>query len=94
MFSFLSRLVGGFHGQVHVLKMACISNFFSIYSDASCHLHTLGIMIYEPDVQKFTVTASNKTLFPEVSGVQICNDKWEGRLVAKLPDPVIVIITV
>lgn len=54
----------------------------------------MGLMIYEPDVQKFTVTTSNKTHFPEVSGVQICNGKWEGMLVAKLPEPVIVIITV
>lgn len=47
--------------------------------------------------QKFTVTSVttfNKTLFPEVSGVQICNGKWEGILVAKLPEPVIVIFTV
>lgn len=57
---------------------------------------TVGLMTCEPDVQKCTVTTvntSNKTHFPEVSGVQICNGKWEGMLVAKFPEPVIVIIT-
>lgn len=51
----------------------------------------------ENNGQKFTVTTVttfNKTLSPEVSGVQICNGKWEEMLVAKLPEPVIVIITV
>lgn len=78
--------------------MACISSFFNIYCDASCHLHTWRLIICEPDVQKCivtTVTTPNiRTLFPEVSGVHICNGKWEGMLVAKLPEPVIVIITV
>lgn len=35
-----------------------------------------------------------KACFPEVSLVPICNGKCEGMLVAKLPEPVIVISTV
>jgi len=35
-----------------------------------------------------------KTVFPVVSLVQICSGKWEGMLVAKLPEPVTVTATV
>lgn len=80
-----------------MLIMASISNCKTIYYDASCHIHTLGLMICEPNVQKWTVTTatdSDKNTFPWGSGVQICKSKQEGTMVAKLSEPIIVISTV
>lgn len=51
-FFFWSKLTGAFLGHLQMLKMACSSNFQTIYYDASLLLHRLGLMICEPGAQQ------------------------------------------